>query len=151
MFGNRLLYIVFLAVFLLIMFIGLVSEVSVSATLLRAFPAAVFFTALTWGLLYLVKRYVISELIVPPVEIEEETTGTKFDFTVSEEIDMDIAPGTEPVDQGNNKPTISENSIRPDQDFGPLGARQIDPQVEKIINSDPKRMADIIKKMGFEN
>lgn len=151
MFGNRLLYIVFLAVFLLIMFIGLVSGVSVSASLFRAFFAAVFFTALSWGLSLLVKRYVISELFVPVVNIEEETVGTKFDFTISETLDPNIASGSIPVEHANNKSISVENNIEYDQDFGPLDARQIDPQVEKIINSDPKRMAEIIKKMGFEN
>lgn len=148
---NRLLSIVFLAVFLLIMFVGLMSGVSVSASLLRGFLAAVFFTSLTCGLSNLVTRYVISELIVPPVNIGDENVGTNFDFTVSEALDPDMVSVPGPVEPNNDKPATEGNNIQPDQDLSPLGARQIDPQVEKIINSDPKRMAEIIKKMGFED
>lgn len=151
MLRSRLLVIVFLAVLLLIMFVGMLSGVSISASLFRAVLAAVFFTLLTWGFSNVIKYCGILDLIVPPVKSEDEIVGANFDFTVSEALETDLLSEPESVESQKTKSIITENKTQPDPDFGPLGARQIDPQVEKIINSDPKRMAEIIKKMGFEN
>lgn len=40
----------------------------------------------------------------------------------------------------------SENELN----FEPFQAKQIDPQVSRIVNNDPKRMAELIRKMGLE-
>ncbi len=162
--GNRLVFItIFLIVFILMMTIGLVSGVSPGAGVIRALLAATFFTALSFGTLFLITRYVIDDIQLPDscdtegeTTPENENTGQMLDIMVS-----DPSEKTEeeaPAEPSNtNAEDIAENIAEDiakdiyDEELSPLVTKQIDPNVEKVINSDPKRMADIIKKMGFED
>lgn len=148
--GNRLIFtIIFVLVFVLMVSIGMIAGVSLGAGLKRALLAAVFFTAVSFGTSVVIDRYVINDIkptgnsedegdILP----ENENTGQMLDITISEslqETGEDIQESSGISDEGTFN-----------QEINPLVTRQIDPNVEKVINNDPKRMADIIKKMGFK-
>lgn len=129
----------FLLVFLMTLIIGVASEVSLSASFTRAIYAGGFFTVLTW-----VVGKVISTYVFPPGEIDDvnpknENLGTNVDLTITESVTDNGKP---PVDPAGGQPSAAAN-------FTPLTARQIDPQVNKIISSDPQKVADIVRKMGF--
>lgn len=146
--GNRLvLMIIFISVFIIMMFTALSSEVSVLAGLKRALSAALFFTALSFGTYYVIAHYVIDDIKLPANEnIEEdssvnEITGQMLDITVSESTEEEL--------EDISLPTDEDDDNQSNQELNPLVTRQIDPNVEKVINNDPRRMAEIIKKMGF--
>lgn len=124
---------VFIVVFLMILVMGLAAGVSSIAGLKRAFYGAAFFTVFSWGITTLVNIYAIPVSEPPLIDAEdeknEESLGNKLDLTVSDEI------FSEPIPASN---------------FSPLSAKQIDPLVSKVINNDPDRMAEIVRKMGFE-
>ncbi|HWI54979.1 MAG TPA: hypothetical protein VNT57_04765, partial [Desulfobacteria bacterium] len=148
--GNRLVFIIiFLVVFVMMMTIGLLSGVSIGAGFTRALWAAAFFTAISLGTSVIIARYVIDD--IKPTGNgddegnnlpENENLGQMLDIMVSEPPLETEEPAPETSD------TKDETPVK--QSLGPLVTRQIDPNVEKVINSDPRRMADIIKKMGFE-
>lgn len=139
-FGSKRFYAgTFLLIFLMIFIIGVTSEVSLSACLTRAVMAAGLFTVLTW-----VVGKVILICVFPPEQVEglnteNENLGTNLDLTVTESPD-------------NNQPETPPAGVPPiaSDEFIPISARQIDPQVNKIINSDPRKVAEIVRKMGFE-
>ncbi len=120
--GNKIYALVFFAVFLLILIIGVLSEVSPVIGLVRAFLAAAFFTGLCWIAGKTVFKYALP--------------GNR---------------GQEKQKNSRNKPVqnnSANNSL--EEEFVPLRARQIDPQASKIIASDPEKMAEIVRKMGLD-
>jgi len=132
---RRAFVLVFIAVFILIFVIGVLSEVSLLSSFLRAVLAAVFFTVLSSGVVRAVSRFVISE------QEKQELTDINRRSVKQAGENLNITVSDPPADQ-----VSSDNG----PEFIPLAARQIDPEVDKAINSDPRRMADIIKKMGFD-
>ncbi|WP_418790212.1 hypothetical protein [Phosphitispora sp. TUW77] len=118
---RRVLVLVFGTVFLLIMFIGLLSGVTLKACLGRAFLAGMSFSVLLWVLFRLIGKYALP---LPDAReslfAQSHDVGGQLDFTVSDPLD----------------------------EFSPINAKQIDPDLERVINNDPERMAEIIKKMG---
>ncbi|PKM47599.1 MAG: hypothetical protein CVV03_02360 [Firmicutes bacterium HGW-Firmicutes-8] len=144
--GKRRIYIsVFFAVFLLILLIGIQSEVSAAACVIRAFSAAVFFTALCWVAVQVIGGHIISTVIIPELNKKIDNSdiganlGKKLDLTVSEP----------PIPEGLKAGDASGKTGLPPQ-FVPLAAQQIDPQVNNLIVSDPERTAEIVRKMGFD-
>jgi flagellar biosynthesis/type III secretory pathway M-ring protein FliF/YscJ len=133
--GKSFYTVVFLSVFFLILFIGMVSLVTYSASLIRAFLAAAFFTVLLW-LLGKLTRVVFLES-QKSVENRQSNSGQMIDFSVSEPVDYNELTGKTKKDSSKNE-------------FVPLKAKQIDPQITKIINNDPDKMAELVKKMGFD-
>lgn len=130
----------FLLVFLMTFIIGVASEVSLSASFTRAIFAGIFFAVLTW-----IVGKVISVYVFPPAQIDDvnpdnEELGTNIDLTIA-----DSSAGLVQLagDPAGGEPDSAEY-------FAPLAARQIDPQVNKIINSDPQKVAEIVRKMGFD-
>ncbi len=159
---------VFAGVFLFIFIIGMTSDVSLSASVSRALLAALVFTALVW----IVGR-VIAVSVFQARHGEEgfdggANLGGKLDITVEESTGETHPPTrVQPVNPGfsntihsqmssqaqNAVPSTENPAGQTDGNqagFSPLVARQIDPQVTKIINSDPDKVAEIVRKMGFE-
>lgn len=130
----------FLLIFLMMLIIGIASEVSLSANLTRAVLAAGLFTVLTRVVGKIVSIYVFPPEQVDDSDAENENLGTNLDLTITDSPDNSSQPEAVPTDV---PPGTSE-------EFVPLSARQIDPQVSKIINSDPEKVAEIVRKMGFE-
>lgn len=141
--GNKRIYaVIFLAVFVMIFTIGVVSEVSLTSALTRAFLAGLFFTLLTWGIGKIIAQYVFPKAGSGTGDFNlNGSLGSRLDLTVSETIDGIGDEISEEEADGN----AQRNQ------FTPLTAKQIDPQLNKIINNDPKKMADIVRKMGFED
>jgi hypothetical protein len=120
--------------------IGVTSEVSLSVSLTRAVMAAGLFTVLTGVVGKVISVYVFPPEPVDDLNLENENLGTNLDVTITESPKNTDQPGIAP---NNVPPVISD-------EFIPISARQIDPQVNKIINSDPQKVAEIVRKMGFE-
>ena len=133
--NNRGFFPVFIIVFILMAIIGGLAGVSLKASLIRAFLAALFFMVLSWIVVKGVVSYVLqaepdeTAEDLPDDVLPESDMGKHLDFTVSDS-----------RSESSNETT----------DFSPISAKQIDPNVEKVINSDPVRMAEMVKKMGFE-
>lgn len=143
-FGNKGIYaVIFLSVFFMILIIGVTSEVSLSASFNRAFLAAAGFTLLSWGLGRLMTTFVFQEPVMEEADtFLVERLGANLDLTVND---------PEPSEQEEQfQPEQNLFKTTPAKVFSPLTAKQIDPQVNKIINSDPKKVAEIVRKMGFE-
>lgn len=133
---------IYLSVFILIFVIGLAFQVTILANLYRAFLGALLFSGTGMILVMLIKIFVIQDLLKEAEEAEQqkkETLGTSLDLTVSDE---------HPLDYSNLETAAAEQF---DQDLNALASQQIDPQFTRIINSDPERLAQIVKKMGFED
>ncbi len=146
--GNKGIYAaIFLLVFLLILIIGVTSEVSLSASVSRALLSGLAFTAFFWAAGKLISIYVFPET-------KEATDFTESDISAdTSEMFLEANLGS---NLGNNLDfTVSEpvSGIVEEipKQFTPLPAKQIDPQVNKIINSDPQKVAEIVRKMGFED
>lgn len=122
--NNRVFVLVFTGVFFVILFIGLLSGVTLKAGLSRAFLAGLLFSVLLWILFRVIGRYALplpdqAESVSP----QNPNVGRQLDFMVSD----------------------------PPNDFSPIAAKQIDPDLERVINDDPERMAEIVKKMGYDD
>jgi len=94
--------------------------------------AGVIFTTLLWIVVQVMNNYISPHIQDGNTGVQVvETTGSKIDVTVSE---------------------TPENHRQPEErpDFVPLAARQIDPNLNNVINSDPEKVADIVRKMGFD-
>jgi len=130
----------FLMIFLMMLMIGVTSEVSLLASLTRAVMAAGLFTILTWGVGKLISIYVFPPEQIDDSQLENEDLGTNLDLTVTDQPD------------DSDHTDIDPSAVQPGtpDEFTPISARQIDPQVNKIINSDPRKAAEIVRKMGFE-
>ena len=130
----------FLLIFSMMLIIGISSEVSLSASFTRAVLAAGLFTVLTGVICKVVSVCVFPCEQADDLGVEDEDLGTNVDITITESPDNSNQPEAVFTD------VPSDNS----EEFIPLSARQIDPQVSKIINSDPEKVAEIVRKMGFE-
>ena len=147
--GNTRIYItVFLGVFIFMLIIGVSSEVSLSAGLGRAVIAAAIFTALLLLVVHVITRYLFQDNSVEPAAHSANVTvGRNLDISADQSVSYPLptaVPG-----QARPNETLSEPIGSP-PDFVPLAAKQIDPQVSKIINSDPNKLAEIVRKMGLE-
>ncbi len=131
---------VFFTVFLLLLLIGVVARVSLTVSIGRAFLAAGFFTLLCWITGEVMSRYMVTGRRVVPTrqvvpgwpadsgtEGSQDGLGDRLDVTVAE-----------------------PSPTNPGLEFTPLQARQIDPQLTKIIEENPQQAAEIVRKMGFE-
>ncbi len=122
--NSRVFLLAFAGVFVLILFVGVLSGVSLKAGLGRAFLAGLLFSALLWITCRIITGYVVPQPDaggdMPP---QKDAVGRQLDLTVSD------SPG----------------------DFSPITPKQIDPDIERIINNDPERMAEIVKKMGYSD
>lgn len=136
--GKKVYFaVVFLVVFLMIFIIGIVAQVSLAVGLERALMAAALFTGLCWAISRFIKRYVVPDIIFEANDIHTaHSLGNNLDIKVSE-----------PASNIQGAKLTKNNQV---PEFIPTTTNQIHPQVEKIINSDPKRLAEIVKKMGFE-
>lgn len=144
--GKRRVYIpVFLAVFLLILLIGIQSEVSAAACVIRAFSAAVFFTALCWVAVQVIGGHIISTMIIP--ELNKKIDNSDISANLGQRLDLTVSEP--PIPEDSKAGDASGQTGLPPQ-FVPLAAQQIDPQVNNLIVSDPERTAEIVRKMGFD-
>ena len=140
-FGSKSFYTgTFLLIFLMMLIIGVTCEVSLSASLIRAAMAAGLFTILTGVVAKVISTYVFPPEHVDELNLENDNLGTNLDVTITESPDNIDQLVTAPADA----PPFTSN------EFILLSARQINPQVNTIINSDPKKVAEIVRKMGFE-
>lgn len=145
-FGSKGFYTAtFLLILIMMLTIGVNSGVSLSASLTRAIFAGGFFAALTWVIGKIILIYVfpplpVVDLMLENETVDNETLGTKLDVTATDPLTHSEQQITEPA---SVEPNASDF-------FTPMSARQIDPQVNKIINSDPQKVAEIVRKMGFE-
>lgn len=147
--SNIRLYItVFLGVFLTIFIIAVTSEVSVPAGLRRAFLGAGGFTVLFMVLGQIIARYIFFDPHEQPAAADSNVPpGFNLDVSAAEPV---LYPETN-TGSGSGRsaqPVVESNAHT--TGFVPLSARQIDPQVSRIINDDPGKAAEIIRKMGLE-
>lgn len=147
--GNTRIYItVFLGVFILMFLIGVSSEVSLSAGFGRAVLAAAVFTALLLLVVQFITRYLFRDNSDEPVAHNANVTvGRNLDISADQPVSYPL-PTAVPDPVGPDESLSEPTGFSPD--FVPLAAKQIDPQVSKIINSDPNKMAEIVRKMGLE-
>ena len=141
----------FITIFLFILVLGLANEVSLNASLSRAFMAATAFTAIMILVIFVNGKYVFFE-DMPGVEVgASEMVGGNLDFTVNEPLGNPAQTGLSDI-VNDSAPTDGVIPV-PDspQTFVPLNARQIDPELNRIISSDPNKVAEIVRKMGFED
>ncbi len=132
--GKRKYVVIGITVFLILAVTGLLSGVSVQALLIRAVLAALFFVLLT---------YVFISIIVTQVLSPDELPVELLDELSSE------AAVTDTTEQYKGKQV---DIVLPAEEtlFEPLTPHQIDPQINKIINEDPERIAAMVKKMGLD-
>lgn len=121
-----------IAVFIIMVITGLLSEVSQTALLTRAILAAILFSVAAWG----VVTFIMCPIIAPP-EAEPEIQQEPVIQSDAEE---------QPV-RGTQVDIVlpAEESV-----FEPMAPQQIDPRLNQIINEDPERIASMVKKMGLE-
>ncbi|PKM80866.1 MAG: hypothetical protein CVU89_12045 [Firmicutes bacterium HGW-Firmicutes-14] len=131
--------VVFIIVFLMILIIGIISGVSLPAGLVRSVLAAVFFTGLLYVTVWLITRYALTGSGKQP-EKRRQAAGSRLDVKVTD--DYAKVPDIEITGNHVTEPVPG--------DFNPLTGKQIDPDVERVINNDPERMAQLVKKMGFD-
>lgn len=132
---------IFTLIFLMMFIIGVTSEVSVSASLIRAVISAVLFTVLTGVLGKVISVYVFPPTQDTEINPEDENLGTNLDLTITDSTDQNTQP----------EAAVFTDPPNGSGEFIPISARQIDPQVTRIINDDPQKAAEIIRKMGFED
>lgn len=153
--GAKLLFIVFLAVFIMILSTALFSEVSLSASLVRAGTAATVFTVMLWGTFKIMSCFILSDIkAVDEAAATDDIIGRTLNITVADDLSNEQILKDNSQDIANNSAIAPQSSRDPESsfdEFSPLAAQQIDPQIEKIINNDPKRLAEIVKKMGFDD
>ena len=118
--------------FLIMTFMGLMAQVSWNVVLLRAFLAT-----LALGGVILVLDIFINNFLLPTWEEQDEDSLADL---------WQYNPGTHQGDLLNI--TLPEEAAT--TEFKPFAPQQINPDVEKIINEDPQRAAEIVRKMGLE-
>jgi hypothetical protein len=115
-----------IAVFVLMSLTGWLSGVSISALMIRASLASIFFCVITWGVVsFIAAQFKTDEQLeqdmVPEAE-EQPVKGTQLDITL-------------PVEEAV---------------FEAMGQQQINPRLNEIIHEDPERIASMVEKMGLE-
>ncbi|MBU7008293.1 hypothetical protein [Phosphitispora fastidiosa] len=123
--NNRVFGLAFIGVFFVILLIGLLSGVTLKAGLGRAFMAGLLFSVLLWALFKVIGRYAL------PIADIADSSSPQNDY-VGGQLDLTVSDSEEP------------------KGFSPITAKQIDPDLERVINDDPERVAEIVKKMGYD-
>ncbi|MHB8170452.1 MAG: hypothetical protein ACYDG6_02790 [Thermincolia bacterium] len=128
--------------FLIMTLMGFAAQVSWNVVFLRAFLATI-----AVGVIILVLDIFINNfLLVPPEEQGEDSLTELWQNSTG-------------AHQGNLlNITLPEESFFLDgnreeaatTEFKPFAPQQINPDVEKLINEDPLRAAEIVRKMGLE-
>jgi flagellar biosynthesis/type III secretory pathway M-ring protein FliF/YscJ len=134
--NSRVFGLAFTGVFLVILLIGLLSGVTLKAGLGRAFMAGLLFSVLLWALFKVIGRYALPIADTADSSFpENHHVGGQLDLTVSD-TSRETGGGFEDTEEPNG--------------FSPITAKQIDPDLERVINDDPERVAEIVKKMGYD-
>lgn len=132
--GRQKYYYIGIAVFILILITGLLSGVSWQASVIRAILAAVFFSALSRGVVEFLAMQILSAGQAQPdtgiIADQGTRSGAGEQPAKGRQVDI-VLPAEETV-------------------FEPLAPQQIDPRLNKVINEDPERIASMVKKMGLE-
>ncbi|HEX3033127.1 MAG TPA: hypothetical protein VHS59_13005 [Bacillota bacterium] len=115
---------VYLAIifFLIIVFIGIIAEVSFSVTLTRA---------LSWSFVVLALVVLNTQVVLRVIEQNLEEPDSGIDITI-------------PLEN-------PEEPVRPAGRTGNLaGSQQIEKDLEEMVKNDPVRVADLTRKMGLD-
>lgn len=147
MLNKKAYVVVFMFIFAIELVIGLLSNVSLTASLARAFLDSIFFTGLLWGFIKFIRNYVIHDVIKELETKEDDQTEKQIDITVTDDNISISDLYDNPSDSHGQVAATKDN----DKEFTSLTSQQIDPQVSKIINDNPERLAQIVRKMGFED
>ncbi|KNZ70859.1 hypothetical protein Tfer_0539 [Thermincola ferriacetica] len=127
-------------VFVFIFIVALSSDVSLWASLSRGLLGGGIFAVITLCLTNIVR-------------IMAFNNSNYGDGIQSNRPKLDLRIDDHGVLETNTMREKPENNVQEsgnELNFEPLQAKQIDPQVSRIINNDPKRMAELIRKMGLE-
>lgn len=127
--AKKLTFGMIILTIVLVGLLGLIAQVSFSVIFVRALTAAV-----TIGFLTYITCFVLYSLILKD-HIIDTYQETNIDFIANDEISLD---------EISNEGKTKTESIKP---FTPT---QINPNIEKIINEDPEKAADILRKMGLD-
>ncbi len=135
-------------VFCFIFLVGLNSEVSLGASVYRGASAALIFCVVTFAISNIVKLLAFNQSDNTAAE-----PAPKFDFKID---DAGVFTNREATGSASPEPTpvvapSTEQAPNSNQSFEPFQAKQIDPQVSRIINNDPERMAELVRKMGLDD
>lgn len=133
----KLHLLVFCITFVILTVVGLISDVSLGASFSRGLYGGLVFGIITFSLHNILSLTVLN--FKETSDADEDETSSTFDF----KIDDDGVSGLGDLDSSMTEETDSPS-------FQPFEAKQVDPLLSKMINEDPKRAAELIRKMGLD-
>lgn len=132
--SKTITYFIGIITYILICLFGVLAQVSWSVILTRAITATLIVSSLTYLTCYLIYNLVLKEIILEP------NPDTNFEFIADEEL---------PISDLNNNETMN-NSQTETETHDSLTQTQIETNIENLINQDPQKAADILRKMGLD-
>lgn len=134
--SKRITFYITILTFIIICLLGIIAEISWSVIFTRSISAALIIGCLTYATCFLIYNLVIKEFIQDPNSI------AKFELIADEEININNLN-----DKINNQSLYEDSQTEKINSFTPT---PIDSTIENIINQDPQKAADILRKMGLD-
>lgn len=133
--SKGLTYFIGIFTLFIISILGIIAQVSWSVIFIRSISAALIVSSLTYATCFLIYNLVIKELAEPQ-------NAVKFEYLADKDLRV--------MDNSNEEAEQSKNKNLQTEEHNSFITNPNDSEIEDIINQDPQKAADILRKMGFD-